>query len=68
MIKYICDRCKKEIFDNYCATINIKTEVLDSSTVLFYNSCQTYNAVVIPKKHYCQNCIDEIKDFISKTP
>lgn len=70
MIKRICDRCGKEIKDNYW-TISIyekeDSTIRVSSAGAANNIRQNMNRLLNKEKEYCKECIEEIGKVINKT-
>lgn len=60
MIKIICDRCGKEIADGNVGYIATNWRSVEDGSLLGDNPHEG--------KHFCLSCMNEIEDFVIKTP
>lgn len=65
MIIRLCDRCSKEIKNNYW-TINIYQEADSTGRVSTEGAINNMKENTESPKEYCENCIKEIKKSIKK--
>lgn len=67
MLKRVCDRCNREIIDNYWTIDIYQHEDRSgkvSATGAVNNIKQNVDKILDRKKEYCEECIKEIKEEI----